>query len=252
MLQETPSISIVDLAEKLHVTTTTIRRDVTAMEKDGVISHQWGKVSRLSNQHFPSIISRSALCPDEKSLIAKAAIHLLSPNDVIILDSGTTIQCLADTIPNDMPLSIITNSLLLANLFTDKAVRVQYTGGYMEKDHLSLVGSECEEYLRNVKVAKAFLGTSSFNVKTMKFSTFSPLQSSVKKVMIASAKEVYILLDRRKITTFGINTFASLDEISGIVTCGKIFTPEEEKRICASGVKLIYAEDICGTFFHPQ
>lgn len=242
ILQETPSISVADLAQRLHVTTTTIRRDVTSLANEGIISHEWGKISRMPNQHFPNISNRSTLCQSEKAYIAKAAVRLLAPNDIIILDSGTTIQCFAHSIPSDMPLSIVTNSLSLAHIFTEKAARVQYTSGFMEKDHLSLVGSDCEEYLKNVKVAKAFLGTSSFNMQTMRFSTFSPLQSSVKRAMVAAAEKVYILLDRSKISSLGINTFASISDISGIVTCGSTFSPENEQRIRAENVEIIYAE----------
>jgi DeoR family fructose operon transcriptional repressor len=233
-------VSTSELAVRLSATQATIRRDLDALEDLGLISRSWGKATLLTAAaKAPPTFEREASFHAEKTAIAKAACAFISEGDSIVLDSGTTIAALAAELAGYNSLRVVTNSLLLPHLFAHSKVSLQYTGGFFERDHMSLVGPESEQYFDSLTMPKAFISTTGMRRSTG-FSTFSPFQASVKRHIVACASKVYLLMDSSKTGAYGINSFASFSDIDVLITTKRL-EERSERDLIANGVELVYA-----------
>jgi len=108
-------VDVVSLAEELAVTTETIRRDLTVLERAGVVRRVHGGAIPVERLGFePALAARDAVMTGEKERIAKAALAELPAEGSVIIDAGTTTGRLVDLLPSDRELTVIVNSPSLA------------------------------------------------------------------------------------------------------------------------------------------
>lgn len=102
---------VVALSEDLAVTTETIRRDLTVLERAGVVRRVHGGAIPVERLGFePAVAARDAVMTVEKERIAKSALAELPDGGSIIIDAGTTTSRLAEAIPMDRELTVIVNA----------------------------------------------------------------------------------------------------------------------------------------------
>ena len=132
--------SIAELARQFGTSEMTIRRDLDLLEMEGLARRaRGGAISVVSRSYEPPILQRAAEMADAKARIGAAAAALVAENDTFALDTGTTALAMARALPDDLSVTVVTGSLLVANeLATKLAVRVILTGG--EVRHGELIG----------------------------------------------------------------------------------------------------------------
>ena len=109
--RENGRVEVAALAEQLDVTPETVRRDLTALERQGVVRRVHGGAMPLENLGFePRLDVRRERYIAEKQRIAKAALDLVPDSGTVLLDAGTTTQLLAEQLPHDRELTVVTNS----------------------------------------------------------------------------------------------------------------------------------------------
>lgn len=243
LLDENAVMSINELSEILKVSLPTIRRDLEDLEQKGLIKRSWGKASLCKEENTSTIPMASVRADShwiEKRAIASCARKLIQEGDSIILDSGTTTMALANQLTAGFKnLTVVTNSLLAINALTDNNFSVQCSGGSLERRNMCFVGTEAENFFRSIHVSKAFIGTTSMRIP-MGFSTFSPFQGAVKRLMMNAADKVYYLMDSSKINAHAISKVADFDEVDAIIT-DKPFTEDIEEFLKKHKVNFIYA-----------
>lgn len=175
-----------------------------------------------------------------KRQIGRAAVKLVNEGDTIILDSGTTLQAMAENLGCFQRLTVITNSISIAYILNSTPVIVFLTGGFL--DDMSLVGEDAMQFMKNHPVEKAFISASS-SPGHGGLTVISPLQLPIKRQMVASAKEVYALLDESKFHSMGVSLFADFKDLSGIITSKSIDDPELLQRLEEENVQVICTED---------
>ena len=109
------SIQVTELANNLQVSSVTIRKDLTDLEKEGKLYRSHGKailINPITNNR--TVTEKEKLNMDEKRLIGMEAAKLITPNDSIVLASGTTIHALARNIHPESRLTVVTASLQVA------------------------------------------------------------------------------------------------------------------------------------------
>jgi len=242
LLKEDGQAKVLDLSRIFKVTEVTIRQDLERLEKEGFIIREHGgaylknidaNVQNLSLQNQDNL--------DLKMTIAKKAIEFINEGDTIILDSGSTTTEIAKLMKNYTNLTVITNALNIALILGAQAsINVIVTGGEFKAPTISLTGQKAADFFQNLHVDKLFLATAGIALKSgLTYPGISDI--CVKRAMIESANETYLVADSTKI---GKNSFASLGALSLIdylITDSNI-KPEDKDWLKTYDVKFIIAE----------
>ena len=124
-------VDVAELAAELAVTPETVRRDLTALERQGVLRRVHGGAIPVERLGFePGLAARDAVRRAEKERIAKAALSELPVEGSILLDAGTTTARLAEVMPVNRDLIVVTNSLPIAlSLSVRPGLTVRLVGG---------------------------------------------------------------------------------------------------------------------------
>lgn len=217
-------VNVNDLSERFDVTAETIRRDLAVLDRDGVIQRVHG--GAVSSQSYLTaelpLDTRFRSATAAKSAIARAAVKFLpSGRGAVFLDSGTTINILADLIrdvPSAAQLSFVTNSLPIAlELSSSGDLDVQLLGGTVRTITQAVVGDTALRTLALMRADVAFIGTNALTLDHG-LSTADSQEAAVKSAMITNARQVVVLCDSSKLGTDYLVSFAPLDNIDVVIT----------------------------------
>ncbi|MEI8271689.1 MAG: DeoR/GlpR family DNA-binding transcription regulator [Paludibacter sp.] len=242
LIREDGHAKVMDLSRIFKVTEVTIRQDLESLEKDGFIVREHGgaylKNIDLNVRNF-SLQNQENIT--EKIMIARKAVEYIHDGEAIILDSGSTTTEIAKLLTTYNNLTVITNALNIALILGAQAgITVVVTGGEFKAPTLSLTGQKAADFFQNLHVDKLFLATAGIALKSgLTYPGISDI--CVKRAMIESANEVYLVADSSKI---GKNAFASLGALSLInhlITDSKI-KPEDIEWLKTYDVQFIIAE----------
>ena len=196
-------VLVTELAEHFDVTPETIRRDLTALDRNGALRKVHG-----------GAIPAPAL-PETGAALARLAP---GSGTTLLIDAGTTTGSLARLLPSDSDLTVITNSVLTAACLAGAGrTRVRILGGQLRGLTQAAVGPEAVEALSTLRVDVAVLGANGLSA-AHGLSTPDPDEATVKRAMVRSARQVVALVDSTKIGQEHLVSFASLDDIDLLVT----------------------------------
>jgi DeoR/GlpR family transcriptional regulator of sugar metabolism len=239
LIREDGHAKVNDLSRIFKVTEVTIRQDLENLEKDGFIVREHGgaylKNIDMNVRNF-SLQNQENL--SEKMLIARKAVEFIHDGDTIILDSGSTTSEIAKLLNGYSNLTIITIALILG---AQAGINLIVTGGEFKAPTLSLTGQKAADFFQNLHVDKLFLATAGIALKSgLTYPGISDI--CVKRAMIESANEIYLVADSSKI---GKNAFASLGALSLIdylITDAKI-KQEDIEWLKTYDVQFVIAEN---------
>ncbi len=239
ILNTTQRIQVNDLTESLQVSESTIRRDLQDLELAGLLKRTHGGAVKLEPTSFePTMDEKELTNIEEKIDIGKRAASLITDNDTIILDAGTTTLQIAKFI-KAKKVTVLTNSILIAlELSQNKDVSVVVTGGHVRKETVSIVGPLTDKIIQSFRVDKVFVGANGITPQDG-CTTPNMDEAHTKRIMIKSAKEIYIVADHSKFGNVSFARFAKLEEIDGIITDGNIDKNVLEKYT-ANHIQVIY------------
>lgn len=212
-------VDVAGLADRLGITTETVRRDLTALERAGVLRRVHGGAIPVERLGFePPVDSREKVATAEKEAIAKAALNELPVDGAIALDAGTTTLRLAALIPSDRELTVVTNGLPIASLLASKAnLTVHTLGGRVRSRTMATVGETTVEALRETYVDVAFVGANGFSLDRG-FTTPDKEEAATKRALIASAGRAVVLADSSKSGSNHFATFAAITDVDTLIT----------------------------------
>jgi len=212
-------VDVVALAEDLRVTTETIRRDLTVLERAGVLRRVHGGAIPVERLGFePALATRDAVMTAEKERIAKAAVEELPRDGAIIIDAGTTTGRLAEAIPLDRELTVVVNSPPLATaLATRPNLTVIALGGRVRGRTLATVDDFALQLLGQVYVDVAFMATNGLTIERG-LTTPDPAEAAVKRSMMAAARRTVMLADHTKVGNDCMARFADLADVDVLIT----------------------------------
>jgi len=193
-------VSVAEMAGLLNTTEITVRRDLRAMAKEGqLVRAHGGAVLPAAIGHEPSYSEKARQAGAEKASIAHLALAMILPGDSILLGPGTTTLALARLLGEIPELTVVTNSLLVAQaLMTSTRVEVILTGGTLRRSIHALVGPAAEESVRALRASKAFISGNGFTPERG-LSTPSPLVAATDRAFAGAAQQVIVLADHTKI-----------------------------------------------------
>ena len=229
------------LAEDLEVTPETVRRDLTSLERHGVLRRVHGGAIPVERLGFePGVEARSERFVAEKERIGKVALSHLPDEGTVLLDAGTTTLRLAEQLPHDRELTIVTNSLGIAALVAQHPnLSLYLLGGRVRGRTLAAVGSWVTNALQDVFVDVAFLGTNGLSVEHG-LTTPDQSEAAAKRAMISAARRSVVLTDHTKIGVDHFARFADLSDIAAVITDNGL-DPETVAEIEAQGPEVVLA-----------
>ncbi|WP_129669794.1 DeoR/GlpR family DNA-binding transcription regulator [Phytoactinopolyspora endophytica] len=212
-------VDVSGLASSLDVTAETVRRDLKVLERHGVLRRVHGGAVPVERLGFePGVADRTDRLVSEKERIAKAAVAELPDDGAILLDAGTTTSRLAEQLPFDRELRVVTNSLTIAGIVASHANLTLYmVGGRIRGLTLAGVGDWPVRALAEVFVDVAFLGTNGLSVRRG-LTTADQTEAAVKHAMVASARRSVVLADHTKIGTDHFAHVAPIGDIDTVIT----------------------------------
>lgn len=233
--------SVNDLAVDLDVTPETIRRDLSELERQGLLRRVHGGAVPAGSVGFePSVDSRSKVLIEEKNRIAKAALNEVPEAGAIILDSGTTTSRLIQLIPDDRELTVITDSVAHALTLSNRInVTVMLIGGRVRSRTLATVDQWALDALSSVYADVALLGTNGISIERGLTTPDQP-EAAVKRAMLNSAKRKVILADHSKFGDDHFACFGDLADVDVVITDTGV-DQNQVKQIEALDVKVVQA-----------
>ena len=235
-------VSVAEMARVLGTTEITMRRDLGAMAKDGLLVRtHGGAVLPAALGHEPSYSEKARQAGAEKAAIARLAVEMIRPGDSILLGPGTTTLALARLLVSFPELTVVTNSLLVAQALMEAThVEVILTGGTLRRSIHALVGPAAEESVRSLRASQAFISGNGFTADRG-LSTPSPLVAATDRSLASSAQQVVVLADHTKIGEETMCQTVPAARVHTLITDSRA-RPAELEAIRAAGVEVRVAE----------
>jgi DeoR family transcriptional regulator, fructose operon transcriptional repressor len=234
-------VDVAALAAEFGVTAETVRRDLTALERHGLLRRVHGGAIPVERLGFePGLAARDAVMTEEKERIAKAALAELPAEGSVLLDAGTTTARLAELLPGDRDLTVVTNALPIAlTLSIRPGLTLRLLGGRVRGRTLAAVDEWALRSLREVYVDVAFVATNGISLERG-LTTPDPAEADVKRAMIAAARRVVLLADHTKVGAKNFARFGDLEDIDVLVTDSGL-DAAEMARLEAAGLEVVRA-----------
>jgi len=234
-------VDVAGLAGSLQVTQETVRRDLTVLERRGLLKRVHGgaiPVERLAYE--PKLATRREQYAGEKLRIAKAALAEIPAEGAVLFDSGSTPEALARLVPGDRELTVLTNSLPIAMLLADRPnLAVWSLGGLVRGRTYSSVDDWARRQLDDISVEVAFLGTNGLSA-ARGLTTPLPTEAAVKAAMVRSGKRRVLLSDHTKFGRDSFCRFAGIEDLDVVVTGAEV-DDDTAAEIESCGPKVVRA-----------
>jgi DeoR/GlpR family transcriptional regulator of sugar metabolism len=223
-------VRVNELTRRLNVSDMTVRRDLDALARQGVVEKVHGGAVPVveASTHEPGFEAKSALELRAKEDIARAAAGLVAAGSAIALSGGTTTYALAHHLLDVPDLTVVTNSVRVADVFHTAqrsggaggqrpgAATVVLTGGVRTPSD-SLVGPVADQAIRSLHFDVLFLGVHGISAEAG-LSTPNLAEAETNRHLVQAARRVVVVADHTKWGTVGLSSFAGLDDVDTLVT----------------------------------
>ncbi|MEU0250385.1 DeoR/GlpR family DNA-binding transcription regulator [Streptomyces sp. NPDC006235] len=231
-------VRVNELTRKLGVSDMTVRRDLDALARQGMLEKVHGGAVPVveASTHEPGFEAKSGLELTAKEDIARAAAKLVAPGAAIALSGGTTTYALAQQLLDVPDLTVVTNSVRVADVFhaaqrtsgpRQGAATVVLTGGVRTPSD-SLVGPVADQAIAALHFDLLFLGVHGISVEAG-LSTPNLAEAETNRRLVQSARRVVVVADHTKWGKVGLSSFASLERIDTLVTDSGL--PDEARGV---------------------
>lgn len=241
ILKKQNSISVLELSQLLFVSTSTIRRDLTNMEKKGLVTRTFGGVyltKNTFNKETPFKYREESNVIEKRKLCQKV-LPFIKDNMSLFLDSSTTVLQLVNYLNNFKNLTIITNGFEITNeILNNTKHEVILTGGIIQSNSNSLLGTITNTTLNNLHADLAIMSATGIDLH-FGISESTLDQSEAKKIMNKNSDMCIYLLDNTKFNKKGINKTLDIKEVDIIIT-NKLPENDFLKYFKQNNISIIY------------
>ncbi|MFJ5440436.1 DeoR/GlpR family DNA-binding transcription regulator [Pectobacterium sp. CHL-2024] len=221
LLSTLSRVSTEKIIQHLGVSRETVRRDIVKLETAGVLRRVHGGIVATTQEPEPPLSIRNTVREKEKQAIARAAVQQLKAGQTLFIDSGSTTSLLADELLSMPGMTVITNSLTVAQKLTSAESVAQHSvillGGYMGTSAQATSGditiNELERYRADVALLSP-VGVDAASGAT----SFAHHEAAIARSMVQHARTRIILADHSKIGVTSRVVYATLQEIDMVVT----------------------------------
>ncbi|MGL4609775.1 MAG: DeoR/GlpR family DNA-binding transcription regulator [Trueperaceae bacterium] len=227
------------LSEELELSEDTIRRDLRELAKEGLLQRVHGGALPASPA-VADFAGRTAIAPDAKIAIGKAAAHLIQPKQIVIVDGGTTALQLARHLPLNLEVTIVTHSPTIAvALVNFPNVEVILIGGKLFKHSVVAVGAAAIEAISKIRADIYFMGATGIH-KEAGITTGDLEEAHIKHALSQRAAETILLASSEKLNAASPYLIMPLSQLSGLIV-EKSVSPSVVKPFEKAGIVITRA-----------
>ncbi len=234
-------VEVGSLAGVFGVAAETIRRDLSVLEHRGTLRRVHGgaiPVERLELE--PTYTTRIGRLSEVKRRIAARALEELPHEGTVLLDSGSTTQAIAELLPPDLDLTVVTNSVsAAATLATHPGVSLYVLGGRVRGRTGATVGAWLTAALDTIGVDVAFVGTNGLSADRG-LTTPDQAEASAKAAMVRCARRVVCVTDATKVGDDHLHRFAAVEDVDLVITDDTL-DPEAAVVLAGAGTEVVRA-----------
>lgn len=216
-LKTAPALRVASLAEQFAVSDETIRRDLDELSADGLLNRTYGGASIAPMALEPTLNERYHLRVEARTRVARRAVELVGPGEVLMIDAGSTTAHFARALAAAVSdLTVITNSLAAATaLAASPGIRVILCPGDYDAHEGGVFGAETTAFLQRFLANACFLGASGLTGR-------GPTEANsgsawVKRTMLAQSRRHVLLVDASKYEQPMLELVCPLDELDDLV-----------------------------------
>ncbi|GAA2470668.1 DeoR/GlpR family DNA-binding transcription regulator [Streptomyces mauvecolor] len=237
--RESGRVDVLSLAETFQVTAETVRRDLKALDRAGLVRRVHGGAIPAGRLDFePDLAERESTAADEKDRIARAALAELPAEGSVILDAGSTIARLAAELPLDSGLTLVTHALPVAARLADHpAIDLHLVGGRVRHRTRAAVDAWALRAYGEIRADVVFLGTNGFSADHG-LTTPDLAEAAVKRAAIGAARRVVLLADSAKHGQEHFARFGDMADVDLLIT-DRGLAPDDIAAIEAAGTDVI-------------
>lgn len=229
---------MVDLSQSFGVSQVTIRADLEALSQESRILRTHGGAVLVDGTPELSLSLRKKQNIEVKDRIGEAASLIISDGEAIFLDTSSTALALTRHLKKHRELTVVTNSLAVAQSLLDApGVSVVMPGGMLQKDTFSLIGIDGISQLSRYNLQKGFFGANGIALREG-LTDVDASVAEVKKAMMRLCREKYAILDHSKWGRVGLASFAAIGELDGVIT-DKNAPVDQVEGVRSTGVQVI-------------
>jgi DeoR family fructose operon transcriptional repressor len=234
-------VDVLSLAEELQVTAETIRRDLKALDRAGLVRRVHGGAIPVGRLDFePDLTERESTAADEKDRIAKAALTEVPAEGTMILDAGTTLARVAAALPLESSLTVVTHSLPIAARLADHpGIQLHLVGGRVRNRTRAAVDAWALRAYAEIRADVLFVAANGFSVEHG-LTTPDLAEAAVKRAAVAAARRVVLLADSAKHGQEHFARFGDLNDVDLLITDSGL-SPEDAADIERGGTEVVRA-----------
>lgn len=243
-VQQHGGVRVADLVREFGVSDMTIRRDLEVLADRGLVSKVHGGATTVGagSTEEPGFAAKSVRQRQEKEAIARRAARLVRPGTAVAVSAGTTTWTLAHRLTDIPDLTVVTNSIQIADVFyranrTDQTIVL--TGGIRTPSD-ALVGPVAVNAIRTLNVDLLLLGVHGMSARAG-FTTPNLMEAETDRAMVGAARRLAVLADHTKWGTVGLSTIAHLGDADVLISDSRL-DGEARKQLTESIGELIIVD----------
>ncbi|GAC1395822.1 MAG: DeoR/GlpR family DNA-binding transcription regulator [Pyrinomonadaceae bacterium] len=234
-------VTVDNLANRLKVSSATIRRDLTILEHRGLLRRSHGGAIPVEPSlyepflHVSSFSEQEQQRTAEKRRIGLAAAELIRDGETIAFGAGTTTTQIARSIRHRRNLTVLTNAINIAmELSHRNDLKIFVTGGELSGAWFALVGATAQQQASEMFIDKAFIGVDGIHAE-LGLTTNYPDQAAIHRTLLQQARQRIVVADHRKIGNAATSLIWRAHDIDIFITdkkaTMKAITPFTDKGI---------------------
>ncbi len=233
-------VDVLSLAEQFQVTAETVRRDLKALDRAGLLRRVHGGAIPAGRLGFePDLTERESTYADEKDRIAKAALAELPTDGTVILDAGSTVARLAAAIPLEATLTVVTHSLPIAARLADHpGIQLHLVGGRVRHRTRAAVDAWALRAYGEIRADVLFVAANGFSAE-YGLTTPDLAEAAVKRAAVAAARRVVLLADSTKHGEEHFARFGDLADVDLLITDSGL-SPEDGADLERGGTEVLH------------
>ena len=216
-LSHHPSATVRELAGELFISEASVRRDLSALEQEGLIVRHYGGVMLSGNRNGVVPVSlRDGENSSVKEDIARRAAALIRDGDVVMMDASSTVRRMLRYLNDRRDVTIITNNLQIFSECRNPSIRLYSTGGMYSSENHALIGAEAERALLDFSADAVFFSSQGIS-EDGEITDASEAETALRRVMLARSRRRYFLCDSSKIGVRRLFSLCHKDDLTDVI-----------------------------------
>lgn len=213
LVEAKKSITVLELMEYLGASESTIRRDLSLLDKQGRVVRVHGGAIAIDGGYTVkdlNVEERNEVNREDKVDIARYAAKLITDDDFVYIDAGTTTERIIDFL-ECRGATFVTNGIAHGKKLSRLGYTTYILGGQLKESTEAIVGEDAIDILNRYNFTKGFFGTNGISKETG-YSTPDAREAMVKKKAISKSKEIFVLADKSKFSRIAPVTFMDFNK----------------------------------------